>query len=62
MKMTYRQMVKFMNETFTEEQWDSDVTVEDLDNECYPADLSFVGLEHDSLDENHPIICIITDC
>ena len=55
--MTYREMVLKMLKTFTEDQWDSDLTVEDhTEEECYPAELRICGLEHNCLDENHPVI------
>ena len=59
MRMTYRQMVQIMNEVFTEDQWESDVTVEDgIEEECYAAELRICGDNHDSLDEDHPVIFI----
>jgi len=56
-KMSYRQLLNQLQQ-MTDEQLDCDVTVEDTaENECYPASIYFAGEEHDSLDENHPIIC-----
>lgn len=55
---TYRELgeaIACMND----EQLDSTITVEDADeDECWAAELRIAGEEHDSLDENHPIIFI----
>ncbi len=41
----------------TPEQLQMTVTVEDgIENECYAAELRITDTEHDSLDENHPVI------
>lgn len=62
MRITYRQLVEMMNATFNDEQWDSDVTVEDdSDNECFAAELRFCDNGHDSLDYNHPVIYVNED-
>lgn len=54
--MTYRQLLSKML-TFTKEQLDSDVTIEmGIFNECFAANLRICGSEHESLDENHPVI------
>jgi hypothetical protein len=54
--MTYKQLIEELQK-LTPEQLECDVTVEDsIDNECYPAELRIVGSEHDSLDEDHPVI------
>ena len=54
--MTYRDLYNQLKK-LTDEQLDTDVTVEDgTENECYAADLRICGIEHDSLDENHPVI------
>lgn len=54
--MKYRELQAAMA-TWTDEQLDSDITIEvSWDNECYPAELRIADEEHDSLDENHPII------
>jgi len=43
----------------SQEQLDNDVTVESgIDDECYPAELRICDTEHDSLDENHPVIYV----
>lgn len=50
-------MFEIMERTFTEEQWDSIVTVENADNtECYPAELRICDEEHSCLDNGHPVI------
>lgn len=56
--MTYRDLLKKMG-SFTAEQLDCTVTVEiSWDNECFPASLRIADSEHNSLDENHPVIFI----
>lgn len=59
MRITYRQLVEMMNATFTDEQWDYDVTVEDgINDECFAAELRIADTNHDTLDYNHPVIYI----
>jgi hypothetical protein len=59
MRITYRQLVEMMNAIFTDEQWDSDVTVEDgINDECFAAELRICDNSHDSLDYNHPVIFV----
>lgn len=36
-----------------------DVTVENLDGECLPAELRICDIEHMTLDEGHPVIYIL---
>lgn len=58
MRITYRQLQKMLN-ALTDEQLNMDVTVEcSIENECHAADLRICGKEHDSLEENHPVIYI----
>lgn len=60
MRITYRTLRELLNR-MSDEQLDCDVTVEDAyENECYPAELRISGPNHDSLDDNHPIIYIPT--
>jgi len=41
------------------EQRNSTVTVElGVSDECYPADLRICDIEHESLDENHPVVYV----
>jgi hypothetical protein len=49
--------------TMTYDQLNCDVTVEGgeyglAENECIAADLRICGLNHDSLDDGHPVIYI----
>lgn len=54
--MTYKQLIEELQK-LSPEQLSCDVTVEDgTENECYPAELRIADTEHDSLDENHPVI------
>lgn len=56
--MTYRELFEKLG-TLTESQLNCDLTVElGPEDECYPAELRIAGSEHDSLDENHPIIFV----
>ena len=56
--MTYRELIEQL-EKLTDEQLDCTVTVDSLDRrECYPAGLAITGNDHDSLDEDHPILTI----
>lgn len=56
MKMTYRELINLLN-NMTESQKDCDVTVEDsCEDECFPAELRICGVDHPSLDNNHPVI------
>jgi len=58
MRITYRTLAKLIDK-MSDEQKDSDVTVEiETENECYAAGLRISGEDHDSLDENHPIIFV----
>jgi hypothetical protein len=58
-RLTYRQLLEKLK-CFSDEQLDSDVTVEDpFDNECYAGELKICGEDHDSLDDFHPVISII---
>lgn len=58
MRITYRQLRTMLN-ALTEEQLDCDVTVEDeYEEECYAAEFKICGSEHDSLEENHPVIFV----
>ena len=55
-RMTYRELLNQLQQ-LNDEQLDSDVTVEDGDeNECYPATFYICDDFHDSLDNEHPII------
>jgi hypothetical protein len=57
MRITYRQLFAIAQAVFTEEQWDSDVTVEDgINEECFAAELRIADEHHDSLDNEHPVI------
>lgn len=59
MSQTYRDLVDQMKETFTEEQWDSDVTVELTSNgEVFKGKLMICDTGHETLDENHPVILV----
>jgi hypothetical protein len=56
--MTYRELLEAMIH-WSDDQLDSTITVEvAFEDECYPAELRIAGVDHDSLDENHPIIYI----
>jgi len=55
--MTYRELMDALSK-LSFEQLTSDVTVEDIDGECYPAKFVFADEEHGSLDEDHPIILV----
>jgi hypothetical protein len=64
MRYTYRTLAALIN-LMSDEQKDCDVTVENpFEEECYAAHLRIAGTQHDSLDENHPVIYINTndDC
>jgi len=55
---TYRKLLWALQQ-MNEDQLDATITVEDpCQDECFPAELRIAGTEHDSLDENHPIIYI----
>ena len=57
--MTYKELYNALN-SLTENQLQQFVTVElGLSDECLPAQLRIAGKEHDTLDENHPIIYVI---
>jgi len=57
-EMTYRELIEQL-EKLTEEQLECTVTVDSLERrECYPALLAITGNDHDSLDEDHPILTI----
>jgi hypothetical protein len=59
--MTYRTLQKLLAK-MTENQKDSDVTVEiphNLADGCYPVELRFAGEDHDGgLDANHPVLYV----
>tara|TARA_Y100001973_G_scaffold95555_1_gene149107 strand:+ start:213 stop:386 length:174 start_codon:yes stop_codon:yes gene_type:complete len=56
--MTYRELIEQL-ENLTKEQLDCIVTVEDAyENECRAAELRICGDNHDSLDDNHPVIFV----
>jgi hypothetical protein len=56
--MTFRELLSELKK-FTQDQLDSTLTVEDAwENECFPAVLVFAGEDHDSLENEHPIILI----
>ena len=59
--MTYQDLLNSLSK-MTPEQLQCDITVEiALDygqNECYPAELKFCGIEHGVLDEDHPVIFV----
>jgi len=58
MRITYRTLAALINK-MSEIQKDTDVTVEiETENECYAAELRICDDEHDSLDENHPVIFV----
>lgn len=53
---TYRDLLEKL-QNLTEEQLDMTVTVEDnYENKCYPAQFDICGENHDSLDNDHPVI------
>jgi hypothetical protein len=53
---TYRGLLACL-EQMNDEQLDSTITVEDgTISECFAAELRIVDSEHDSLDENHPVL------
>lgn len=55
-KITYRDLLKELME-LSDEQLECDVTVENgIENECFAAELRICAEEHDSLDEDHPVI------
>jgi len=56
--MTYRQLIDQL-EKLAEEQLDCVVTVEDPhEDECRAAELRICGDNHDSLDDNYPVIFV----
>jgi hypothetical protein len=56
--LTYRQLIVELSK-LNEYQLDCDVTVEmDLADECYPAELMICSTDHDSLDEDHPVLFV----
>jgi hypothetical protein len=56
--MTYRELLEKLS-NLTPDQLDSTVTVElTYTNECISADFDICAEEHDSLEENHPVITI----
>lgn len=58
MRISYRTLAALIG-MMTEEQKDSDVTVEDAgQKECFAAELRICGENHDSLDHGHPVIYI----
>jgi hypothetical protein len=61
MRITYRTLAALI-EMMSEDQIDSDVTVEiGVEGECYAAELRICDGEHDSLDDDHPVIYIPHD-
>ena len=57
-EMTYRQLIEQLQK-LTEEQLDCSVTVEDAyETECRAAELRISTDNHDSLDEDHPVIFV----
>jgi hypothetical protein len=58
MRITYRTLAKLIDK-MSDEQKDSDVTVEiQMDDECYAAELRICDDNHDSLDEDHPVLFV----
>ena len=55
--MTYQDLLNSLSK-MTPEQLQCDVTVEDGQNECYPAKLKICGVEYGVLDEDHPVIFV----
>ena len=56
--MTYRDLIKQL-EKLTDEQLDCTMTVEDAyETECRAAELRICDDNHDSLDDNHPVIFV----
>ena len=56
--MTYRELIKELGQ-LTDEQLECTVTVEDAyENECRAAELRISTDNHDSLDEDHPVIFV----
>jgi hypothetical protein len=54
--MKYRELLEKLKQ-LSDEQLNCDVTVEDnCECECYPGELDICGPNHDSLDEDHPVI------
>lgn len=59
-RITYRTLEKLIS-CMSDQQKDCDVTVEIFDGEnteCFGATLQISGSEHDSLDEDHPILYV----
>jgi len=58
--MTYRELLDKLYE-LDSLQLEMDVTIEDpYEDECFPAELRICGPEHDKLDENHPVIYMVS--
>lgn len=56
--MKYRDLLEKLYD-MNSQQLACDITVEIAwENECYPAELRIAGEEHDSLDNDHPIIYV----
>ena len=56
--MTYRELIKQLGQ-LTDEQLECTVTVEDgYETECRAAELRISTDNHDSLDEDHPVIFV----
>lgn len=57
--MTYRELLERLS-SLSDEQLNCTVTIEDpYQDECFPAaELRICGEDHDSLDEDHPIIML----
>lgn len=56
-RLTYSQLASIINREMTDDQKNSDVTVE-VEDECFAAE---VRIGHDSLDENHPVLFVPDD-
>ena len=59
MRITYRTLAKLIDQ-MSEEQKDSDLTIEDcIQQECFAATLRIAGENHDSLEDGHPVIYLL---
>jgi hypothetical protein len=60
MRITYRTLFQLIDK-LSEEQKDKEVTVDVWDGvtlETYGAEFRIVNEKHESLDSNHPVICV----
>ena len=58
--MTYRELLERLS-SLSDEQLNCTVTIEDpYEDECFPAKLRICGEDHSSLDEDHPVIYIVS--